>query len=62
MVKITRFETYFLETGVKALVTETGQQLPPSYICLYNMISSNAILNKMLIANYIFSPVGAENQ
>ena len=31
MVKMPRFETYCLETGVKALVTETGQQLPPSY-------------------------------
>ena len=31
MVKMPRFETYCLETGVKTLVTETGQQLPPSY-------------------------------
>ena len=32
MVKMPRFETYCLETGVKTLVTETGQQLPPSYV------------------------------
>ena len=30
MVKMPRFETSCLETGVKTLVTETGQQLPPS--------------------------------
>ena len=30
MVKMPRFETYCLETGFKTLVTETGQQLPPS--------------------------------
>ena len=30
MIKMPRFEAYCLETGVKALVTETGQQLPPS--------------------------------
>ena len=32
MVKMPRFETYCLETGVKTLVTETGQQLPPSLL------------------------------
>ena len=32
MVKMPRFETYCLETGVKTLVTETGQQLPPSLV------------------------------
>ena len=30
MVKMPHFETSCLETGVKTLVTETGQQLPPS--------------------------------
>ena len=30
MVKMPRFETSCSETGVKTLVTETGQQLPPS--------------------------------
>ena len=30
MVKMPRFETSCLETGVKTLVTEAGQQLPPS--------------------------------
>ena len=32
MVKMPRFETSCLETGVKTLVTETGQQLPPSNV------------------------------
>ena len=32
MVEMPRFETSCLETGVKTLVTETGQQLPPSII------------------------------
>ena len=36
MVKMPRFETYCLETGVKTLVTETGQQLPPSIAELQN--------------------------
>ena len=30
MVKMPRFETICLQTVVKTLVTETGQQLPPS--------------------------------
>ena len=30
MVKMPCFKTYCLETGVKTLVTEIGQQLPPS--------------------------------
>ena len=30
MVKLSRFETFCLQTGVKTLVSETGQQLPPS--------------------------------
>ena len=30
MVKMPRFETSCFETGVKTLVTEMGQQLPPS--------------------------------
>ena len=30
MVKMPRFETSCLETGIKTLATETGQQLPPS--------------------------------
>ena len=32
MVKMPRFETYCLETGVKTLVTEMGQLLPPSIV------------------------------
>ena len=32
MVKMPRFETSCLETGIKTLVTETGQQLPPSIV------------------------------
>ena len=32
MVKLPRFETSCLQTGVKALVSEMGQQLPPSYV------------------------------
>ena len=32
MVKMPRFETFCFETGVKTLVTETGQQLPPSIV------------------------------
>ena len=32
IVKMPRFETYCLETGVKTLVTEMGQQLPPSLV------------------------------
>ena len=34
MVKMPCFETSCLETGVKTLVTETGQQLPPSKLSL----------------------------
>ena len=30
MVELPRFETSCLQTGVKNLVSETGQQLPPS--------------------------------
>ena len=33
MVKMPCFETYCSETGIKILVTETGQQLPPSLVC-----------------------------
>ena len=36
MVKMPRFETYCLETGVKTLVTEMGQQLPPSIVRFVN--------------------------
>ena len=32
MVKMPRFETFSFETGVKTLITETGQQLPPSLV------------------------------
>ena len=32
MVEMPRFVTSCLETGVKTQVTETGQQLPPSYV------------------------------
>ena len=32
MVKMTRFETHCLKTGVKIPVTETGKQLPPSIV------------------------------
>ena len=32
MVKMPRFETSCFEMGVKTLVTETGQQLPPSMV------------------------------
>ena len=32
MIEMPRYETYCLETGVKTLVTETGQQLPPSQV------------------------------
>ena len=32
MVKMPRFETSCLETGIKTPVTETGQQLPPSQV------------------------------
>ena len=32
MVKMPRFVTSCLETGIKTLVTETGQQLPPSIV------------------------------
>ena len=35
MVEMPHFETYCLETGVKTLVTETGQQLPPSFTTHY---------------------------
>ena len=38
MVKMPRFETYCLEMGVKTLVTETGQQLPPSTVFLIKTI------------------------
>ena len=37
MVKMPRFETSCLEMGVKTLVTETGQQLPPSIITAVNI-------------------------
>ena len=49
MVKMPHFETSCLETGVKTLVTETGQQLPPSYIFLgYHLVQ---ILSATFIAN-----------
>ena len=38
-----RFETYCLETAVKTLVTETGQQLPPS-ICNLHYVQIEANL------------------
>ena len=39
MVEMPRFETSCLETGVKTLVTEMGQQLPPSKDCHYFLIN-----------------------
>ena len=36
MVRMPRFETSCLEMGVKTLVTETGQQLPPSSVWLFH--------------------------
>ena len=41
MVKMPRFETSCLETGVKTLVTEMGQQLPPSYVMSMTELWSN---------------------
>ena len=51
MVKMPRFETYCLEMGVKTLVTETGQQLPPSSVCVYLHIYT--CIPKMYIFSYI---------
>ena len=45
MVKMPRFETYCLETGVKTLVTETGQQLPPSIVSTLRFELSNHLPN-----------------
>ena len=41
MVKMPCFETSCLETGIKTLVTETGQQLPPSYLSLESVHKYN---------------------
>ena len=38
MVKMPCFETSCLETGVKTLVTETGQQLSPSIVVGYTKL------------------------
>ena len=40
MVKTPRFETSSLETGIKTMVTETGQQLPPSTVGFFAMQKS----------------------
>ena len=49
MVKLPRFETSCLQTGVKTLVSETGQQLPPSLVeLLYPRNKSPSILSKFL--------------
>ena len=36
MVRMPRFKTSCLKTGVKTLVTEMGQQLPPSIVCKFH--------------------------
>ena len=37
MVKLSHFETSCLQTGVKTLVSEMGQQLPPSIKSTFNL-------------------------
>ena len=46
MVKMPHFDTSCLETGIKTLVTEMGQQLPPSIIILYFLDFDEAIFFK----------------
>ena len=48
MVKVPRYETYCLETGVKTLVTVTGQQLPPS-IVLFVIYQRQCVKNVLKI-------------
>ena len=52
MVKMPRFETSSLETGVKTIVTETGQQLPPSYIILQFLSLSNSIAGSVGLKDF----------
>ena len=68
MVKMPRFETFCLQTGFKTLVTETGQQLPPSIVCFntfwvlkcskYGQIVINPILNKDRTPRFNMSQYG----
>ena len=44
MAKLPRFETFCLQTGVKTLVSETGQQLPPSNEIQASICSVNVIV------------------
>ena len=40
MIEKPRYETCCLQTGIETQVTETGQQLPPSYIYLYPIFTN----------------------
>ena len=55
MVKMPHFETSCLETGIKILVTETGQQLPPS-IKIFISYSSTQQQMLMEIEGNVVSP------